>query len=94
VRGDQLLLLAQSPQEAEGMRPEADDRHKRQQRERRQRARRHTRPLSPRGGGKHHKWQREPGGGLYADPDDKQGGRRAEVVSPRLGGRRGVCART
>jgi hypothetical protein len=79
------------------MRPEADDRDERQQRECHQCARRDARPLPPCPGGKHHEWQREPSGGLHANPDDKQGGCRAEVVSPCLGrclgGVRGACVR-
>ncbi|HXC23472.1 MAG TPA: hypothetical protein VNU28_02710, partial [Solirubrobacteraceae bacterium] len=71
---DQLLLLAQRAQEAEGVRPKADNRHDREQHERRQCARRHTPSLPPRPRGQHHEWEHEPGGGLHADPDDEQSG--------------------
>jgi hypothetical protein len=79
VGGDQLLLLTQCAQEAEGMRPKADNCHDREQQERRQRARSHTPPLPPRPRGKHHEREHEPGGGLHADPDDEQSGCRPEV---------------
>ena len=79
MSGDQLLLLAQCTKEAEGMRPEADNRHDREQQERAKRARRYVRSLAPTRGGKYDEREYEPGRGLHADPDDEQGGCRPEV---------------
>jgi len=86
VSGDQLLLLAQGAQEAEGMGPKADNRHDCEQQERTKRARRHVRSLPPSRGGKHHERKYEAGGGLHADPDDKQGGCCPEVCRVRRNG--------
>jgi hypothetical protein len=79
VSGDQLLLLAQRAQKAEGVRPEADNGHDREQQERAKRARRYARSLAPTRGGKYHEREYEPGRGLHADPDNEQSGCCTEV---------------
>jgi hypothetical protein len=68
------------------MRPKADNRHDREQAKRAKRARRHARALPPSRGGKHHKREHEPGGGLHADPDHEQSGCCPEVLGARRNG--------
>jgi hypothetical protein len=66
VGGDQLLLLSQRVEEAEGVRAEPDHRNDGEQRERAKRARRYAYSLAPRRWCEHHEREHEPGRGLHA----------------------------
>ncbi len=67
VRRHELLLLADSAEEAKRVHAEADHAHERDRQQRRARAERHARPLAHARRGKHQKRQHQPGGDLHAD---------------------------
>ena len=87
VRRDQLLLLSESTEESERVRPEADHPDQCHRHERGRSRERDAQPLAPAALAEHQEGQHEPGGQLHADPGrQRHGGRtrmRARLAVPR-----------
>jgi len=76
VSGDQLLLLVQGVEEAEGVHPKADDGHDRKRQERGNRCQRHSRSLARSRRSAHDERDRKTGRGLHSHPGDERRHRR------------------
>ncbi len=75
MHGDQLLLLAQGAEEAEGVRAEPQRPDRGERREAEEGADEHAATFARTRGGQHEEGQDQPSRGLDSDPRDERGGR-------------------